>query len=304
MSQMEVEMSSATQVGTRPVRRRPCHLRDDEEGAAGVVAIMLAILVVIMLVTMVTSVWMPVWMEKREANQIRQVTSDFGNIKATIDNQVLQGDTTFSVANPVTLGTEGFSAFGSDSSGTFSINHFRNDELEYYCNVRNTTGDVNVTSTGGMKYQSNNNYYVDQEIAYENGAIILDQGNGELVRIGPQFTVEMFGPVVKLDFVLISISGIETSIQGTNTILFQTQLVTYTSASHFFVDPDTLTITMITEYTTAWTRYLNNTLIEAGLTPAVDFTLTVTNKTTITLAIDNVQFFELGFALLKADIEM
>ena len=301
---METPMRRATVRGTRAIHRRPCHLREDEEGAAGVVAVMLAILVVIMLVTMVTSVWMPVWMEKRESNQIRQVTSDFGNIKATIDNQILQGDTTFSVANPVTLGTEGFSAFGSDSSGTFSINHFRDDALEYYCNVRNTTGDVNVTCTGGMKYQSNNKYYVDQEIAYENGAIILDQGGGEVIRIGPQFTIEKFGPVVKVDFVFITISGIETSIQGTSTILFQTQLVTYTDASHRFVDPDTLTVTMITEYTTAWSRYFNNTLIEAGLTPVVDYTLTVTDETTITIGIKNVEFFNLGFALLKADIEM
>ncbi|UCC93987.1 MAG: hypothetical protein JSW25_04805, partial [Thermoplasmata archaeon] len=128
MSQMDARMRDATVSGTRTLRRRRISVRHDEEGAAGVVAIMLAILVVIMLVTMVTSVWMPVWMEKREANQVQQVTSDFGNIKATIDNQILQGDTSFSVANPVTLGTEGFSAFGSDSSGTFSINHFRDDE--------------------------------------------------------------------------------------------------------------------------------------------------------------------------------
>ncbi len=304
MSRMKAGMSSAKAANVRILRRRPYRLREDEDGAAGVVAIMLAILVVILLVTMVTSIWMPVWMEKREANQIRQVTSDFANIKATIDNEILQGDTSISVANPVTLGTEGFSAFGEDSSGSFSINHFRDDELEYYCNVRNSTADVNVTCTGGMKYVSNNNYYVDQELAYENGAIILDQGDGEVVRIGPQLTVEKFGPVVKVDFVMITISGIETSITGTSTILFQTQLVTYTSASHLFVDPDVLNITMITEYTAAWTRYFNNTLIEAGLTPVTDYNLTLLDDTTILLSIANVQFFDLGFALIKTDIEM
>jgi type II secretory pathway pseudopilin PulG len=301
---MEAEMSRAARARTRVLRTRPISLREDDEGAAGVVAIMLAILVVIMLVTMVTSVWMPVWMEKREANQIRQVTSDFGNIKATIDNQILQGDTAIAVANPVTLGTEGFSAFGTDSSGTFSINHFRDDELEFYCNVRNSTGAVNVTCTGGMKYNSNNNYYVDQELAYENGAIILDQGDGEVVRIGPQLTVEKFGPVVKVDFVMITISGIETSIQGTSTILFQTQLVTYTSDTTLFITPDYLNFTLITEYTSAWTRYFNNTLIEAGLTPAVDYNMTLVGDSTIHVDIANVQFFDLGFALIKTDIEM
>lgn len=304
MSGIAAVMTSRPRDGIRPLRRRLCHLRDRREGAAGVVAIMLAILVVILLVTLVTSVWMPVWMEKRESNQVRQVTSDFGNIKATIDNLILQGDYTFSVANPVTLGTEGFSMFGSDSSGTFSINHFRQDELEFYCNVKNETGEVNVTCTGGMKYNSKNQFFVDQEIAYENGAIILDQGEGEVVRIGPQFTVEKFGPNVMVDFIFITISGIETSIQGTNTILFQTQLVTYTEASHLFKPPTTLNFTMITEYTSAWTRFFNNTLIEAGLNPGTDYTLTLLDETSFFLSIENVQYFDLGFALIKADIEM
>ena len=296
-------MRQAAGPGNIRLRRRLGHLREEEEAAAGVVAIMLAILVIILLVTMVTSVWMPVWMEKREANQIQRVTADFGNIKATIDNQILQGDTSFSVANPVTLGTEGFAMFGTDSSGSFSINHFRNDELEYYCNIQNQSGEINITATGGMKYNSNNDYYINQEIAYENGALILSQGDGQVMRIGPQFTVEKFGPVNKVSFVLITISGIETSIQGTSTILFQTQLITYTSASHLFAPPEELTLTMITEYTTAWSRYYNNALIEAGLVPGTDYTLSIVD-TTMTLSIRNVQFFDLGYALIKTDIEM
>jgi hypothetical protein len=116
--------------------------------------------------------------------------------------------------------------------------------------------------------------------------------------------VEKFGPVVKVDFVLITISGIETSITGTSTILFQTQLVTYTSADHLFKDPDWLNFTMITEYTSAWTRYFNNTLIEAGLAPGTDYYLTLVDATTIHIDIANVQFFDLGFALVKTDIEM
>ncbi|GAG78123.1 unnamed protein product, partial [marine sediment metagenome] len=122
-------------------------------------------------------------------------------------------------------------------------------------------------------------------------------------RIGPQFTIEKFGPVNKVTFVQITVSGIETSIQGTSTILFQTQLITYTGASHLFVPAEPLTITMITEYTTAWSRYFNNTLIEAGLAPGADFTLSIVD-TTMTLSIRNVQFFDLGYALIKTDIEM
>jgi hypothetical protein len=253
--------------------------------------------------TLITSVWLPVWMEEKEANQIRSVSSDFGNIKATIDNQILQGDTTLIVASPVTLGTEGFSYFGEDSAGSFSINHFRDDELEYICNVRNESGVVNVTCTGGMKYNSKNQYYVNQELAYENGAIILSQGDGEIVRIGPQFTVEKFGPVIEVKFVLITLSGVETSIQGTSTVLFQTQLVTYTSEEYIFNPSSWLNITVVSEYTTAWSQYLNNTLIEAGLAPGTDYNLAAGNNT-IWGDIAAVQFFDLGYALIKSHIDM
>jgi hypothetical protein len=289
--------------GGSRLRRRLCHLRQEDEAAAGVVAVLLAILVVILLVTLVTSVWMPIWMEEREATHIRDATSDFAGIKATIDNLILQQDTTIIVANPITLGTEGFAMFGADTSGSFSINHFRDDELEFYCNIKNESGAVNVTATGGMKYKSQNQYYVDQELAYENGAIILDQGAGEILRIGPQFTIEAFGPVVQIKLIMITISGVETSIQGTSTVLFQTQLVTYTSDNMLFVDPGWLNFSMITEYTTAWSRYYENTLIGAGLAPAVDYELSADN-TTLTLGIKNVQFFELGYALIKTNIEM
>jgi type II secretory pathway pseudopilin PulG len=300
---MSLKMRGPELSGASRLRWRFCHLRDDREGAAGVVAILLSILVVILIMTLITSVWLPVWMEEKEANQIRSVTSDFGNIKATIDNQILQGDTTLIVASPITLGTEGFSYFGEDSSGSFSINHFRDDELEYLCNIQNESGAVNVTCTGGMKYNSKNQYYINQELAYENGAIILSQGDGEIVRIGPQFTVEKFGPVIEVKFVLITLSGVETSIQGTSTVLFQTQLVTYTSDDYIFSPSTWLNMTITTEYFTAWSQYLNNTLIEAGLAPGTDYNLVAGNNT-VRCDIAAVQFFYLGYALIKANVDM
>ncbi len=303
MGSMSRTMGGPQEQRAGRLRRRLVHIRDEEEAAAGVVAILLSILVVILLVTLITSVWLPVWMEEREAAQIRSVTSDFGNVKATIDNQILQGDTTIIVASPITLGTEGFSFFGEDSAGSFSINHFRNEELEFLCNIKNESGVVNVTSTGGMKYNSKNQYYINQELAYENGAIILFQGEGEIVRIGPQFTVEKFGPVISVSFVLITLSGVETSIQGTSTILFQTQLVTYTSDDYLFSPSCWLNITVISQYTTAWSAYFNNTLIEAGLAPGPDYSISVDNST-MRCNIDDVQFFNLGYALIKANVDM
>lgn len=286
----------------RALRVRACHVRADEEAAAGVVAILLGILVVLLLVTLITSVWMPVWTEDREARHMRQAASDFGNIKATIDNLVIQGQTSFIVSTPLTLGTEGVPIVGSDSSGTFSINYFRGSVPDFMCNVRNETGVVNVTATGGMKYSSNNRNFVNQDLAYENGAILLMQGTGEVVKVGPQFTVEKLGPVARVSFVLITISGVETSMEGVGTVLIRTQLITYTSAQHSFVNPEWLNITITTEYPTAWFRYFNNILVDAGFTAGVDFDETLVGNT-VKVNIKNVKFFDLGYGLVEAGLE-
>ena len=287
----------------RLMRVRACHMRDEDEGAAGVVAILLAILIVLLLITLVTSVWMPVWMKDREARHMRAASSDFSKIKATIDNLVIQKDTNSMVSSPLTLGTEGIPVFGSDSSGTFSINYFRGDVPEFSCNIRNQSGAVNVTSTGGLKYVSRNVEYVNQELAYENGAIMLAQGTGEIVRTGPQFTVEKVGPVVKVSFVLITVSGVETSMEGVSTVLIRTQLVTYTSQTFSFFVSTWLNITVMTEYPTAWFRYFNNALIDAGLNPATDFDESVVGNI-VKVNIKAVKYFDLGYALIDAELEV
>ena len=286
---------------------RPCDgargsTRRDDEAASGVVTIMLSILVIMLVIALVTSVWMPVWMKEREQAHMRVVNSQFNELKSNIDMLVLQKDPAFLVASPVVLGTEGFAMFETDTSGAFSINYFRGSTPEFSCNVHNQTGSVNVTSTGGIKYDSNNRYYSDQRLSYENGAIIVSQGADSVVRVGPQFQVEKLGTVTKVGFVLISITGPETALQGVGSITIDTQLVTYTSSSNTFKDPTWLNISMSTEHPLAWARWYNNTLLEAGLASPADFKTTATAGS-VTVALNHTKFFDLGYALVKAEIE-
>jgi len=281
-------------------RRRA--VRRDEDAAAGVVSILLAILVFIILITIVTSFWMPEWMETIENDHSKEVNAQFGRIKSSIDKQILNGDSKFIIGNPLTLGSKGFSVFGTDSTGTFSINSFRDADLEYYCNVRNESGAVNITSTGGMKYESHNLHYVDQRLAYENGAIVLGQGDGQVLRTRPQFNIVKNGPVAHMTFVLITASGMESSVTGMGTIIVQTQLVTYTSAKFIHDTPQWVNITVVSEFPTAWARFFTNTMIEAGFSSPADYTVTVTDNR-IVLAIRNVLNFNMGYALITVEIE-
>jgi hypothetical protein len=276
--------------------------RRDDEAASGVVTIMLTILVIMLIIAMVTSVWMPVWMKEREQSHMRVVNTQFNELKSNIDMLVLQNDPTYLVASPIALGTEGFALFETDTSGAFSINYFKGSAPEFSCNVRNQTGAVNVTSSGSIKFDSNNRYYSDQRLSFENGAIIVTQGTKSVMRVGPQFQVEKLGTVTKVGFVLISLTGPETAQQGVGSVTIDARLVTYTSSSETFKNPTWLNISISTDHPSAWARWYNNTLLEAGLGTPADFKTTVT-ASTVTVAINNTKFFDLGYALVKTDIE-
>ena len=282
--------------------RRRGRLRRADDASAGVVSIMLALLTMIILITMVTTLWMPEWMQTAESDHMKEVNAQFAKLKSSIDKVVLSGDTKFVIGNPITLGTQSTSVFGTDAAGTFEINNFRDDDLEFYCNIKNASGEVNITCTGAMKYTSDNAQYVDQTLAYENGALVLNQGKGQVVRARPQFIIEKHGPVAHMTYVLITVSGVEASVTGMGTIIVQTQLVTYTKASFDYKVPEWMYITMVSEFSEAWGVYYTNTLIEEGFTPGVDFTLTVTGSK-VSLAIRNVASFDMGYALINIQIQ-
>jgi hypothetical protein len=263
---------------------------------------MLALLTMIILITMVTTLWMPEWMQTAESDHMKEVNAQFAKLKSSIDKVVLSGDTKFVIGNPVTLGTQSTSVFGTDAAGTFEINNFRENDLEFYCNIKNASGVVNITCTGAMKYTSDNARYVDQTLAYENGALVLSQGKGQVVRVGPQFIIEKHGPVVHMTYVLITVSGVEASVTGMGTIIVQTQLVTYTKASFDYAVPEWNYITMVSEFSEAWAIYYQNKLIEEGFTPGVDFTMTVTGSKLV-LGIRNVVSFDMGYALINVNIQ-
>ncbi len=287
---------------TRSTKRRMGRLRHDEDASAGVVTIMLGLMIMILLITMVTTTWIPEWMETAESDHMKVVNSQFDGMASSIDKQILNGDTKFLIGSPITLGVQGSSVFGADSVGTFSINSFRDDDLEFYTNLRNESGEVNITCTGGMKYTSSNSLYVDQTLAYQNGAIVLNQGEGQVVRARPQFIIEKHGPVVHMSYVLITVSGVEAEVTGMGTLIIQSQLVTYTTAEFRFATPEWMNISMVTEFPVAWQRYYENTLIEEGFTPGVDYIMTVSGND-IHLAIRNVNSFQMGYALVNVQIQ-
>jgi hypothetical protein len=59
----------------------------------------------------------------------------------------------------------------------------------------------------------------------------------------------------------------------------------------------------MTEYPTAWFRYFNNALIDAGLNPATEFNEAIAGNI-VHIDIKAVKYFDLGYALIETDLEV
>lgn len=203
--------------------RRGINRRDDEAVASSI-GTMLAILVLLTILTMVTTSWAPEWTKDKESEHMRVVEAQFANMKALMDQLGLSDNTNTVVSTPITLGSDGVPLFSTDSSGTISLLSPYNNNYNTF-KVSNSTGRYVRVAYGSMAYESHNNEYVDQKFLYENGAIIIQQGDGEVLVTGPGFIIQNLTSGIKVSVTLVSIHSDGHEYTGVGTVAVNCRLV-------------------------------------------------------------------------------
>src|SRR5207247_173302 len=80
--------------------------------------------------------------------------------------------------------------------------------------IRGVSTRVQEQSNGSIELDVANRYYVPQRIAYENGAIIRYQSDGQVIRAQPTFSVLKTNNTLDVSFGLVSLYG-SGSVSGT-----------------------------------------------------------------------------------------
>ncbi|MDO9537784.1 MAG: hypothetical protein Q7J68_05660 [Thermoplasmata archaeon] len=277
---------------TRRVTRLKPHKKWDNEGVASTVGTIMALMVFLAFLSMFTSQYVPVWMEENEASHMADAYGQFASLKQAIDMQVLvgtlQGTSTVSMFSPIKLGADGIPMFAAQTAGTLSI--YRSLS---YNNVSFCFGDgdsiINyTTNTGGtIKLYAGNRYYIPQELAYENDALIIKQSDGEYMKATPQFKVNQVGLYAyEISFTQIDLRGddinyIGFGTRGIKTSMMSTYTTTYTNLTDVNATGDptkysNLFINQTTWYPDAWMTSLNQTLAGAGMAWGTNYTITST----------------------------
>ncbi|WP_340818643.1 hypothetical protein [Methanolobus sp. WCC4] len=163
---------------------------------SSVISAVLLLGIVVSVITVVNVQYVPEWKTSAEQVHMDDVFYDMAEMKNEVDMlsaySLTEPSTSLSLSVPVKMGGASIPIFASGkSSGRLAIN----DE-EFDMNIVATTPGLDYDSDpvlldlGTVTYASDNNYFVNQVLTYENGALIVSQNDYSLMRLEPQMSVK------------------------------------------------------------------------------------------------------------------
>ena len=248
-------------------------LLNSESAASTVIAAVLLLSIIFTIFAVVRIAYVPEWKTDAEQLHMSEVQRDMTELKSTVDTITFLTalNPNYSVyPYPVTVP---FSMGGgeipilepSKSSGTLSVN---TEDFSMIITA-NCSGEKfsETVSQGAITYSSNNRQYVDKNLTYENGALILDQDGRSVMKQLPSFKITKYGHYIFIP--AISITGSNDSISSNNNVFLS--LIGSSPKNIPLENIDSLNFTIITKYPNVWKSYLNETATKAELVYDRDF---------------------------------
>src|SRR2546427_2618506 len=179
--------------------KRLRYIREDESGVASTVGTIMALLVFLTFISLIVNQYVPAWMKDSEASHMNTALGQFGGIKGSIDLQMLAAEAaqdagTFHIpvttATAVGLGVDGVPIFAAATQGKLESNPNNGPfTVNFTYSIQGVRRFVSERAGGAVELDAANRYYLAQRIAYENGAVIRYQLDGQFVRVHPTFSI-------------------------------------------------------------------------------------------------------------------
>ena len=252
-------------------------IRGDEKGVASTVGTIMALLVFLTFLSLIVNQYVPVWMKDSEASHMNGALGQFGGLKGAIDLQILAAQAAkitgthyipVTSSSAVSLGVDGVPIFAASTLGTLQSYPDAGSftvQFSYIPNkaVPSQVATVKEQSNGSIELDVANRYYVPQKIAYENGAVIRYQSDGQVIRAQPTFSVLKTNNTLDVSFGLVSLYGAG-SVSGTSTEVVNTQVFAFDRQDYQgFPANAVIWVNHTSRYGLSWYRFLNQTLASA-----------------------------------------
>jgi len=226
---------------------------------------------------MFTNQYVPIWMKDNEDKHMNQVIGQLSALKSGIDMQTLSSNSMVASApiySPIQLHADGVPIFASPTMGELSFTGAKasggaSTSLNYSYVADGTSHYINnVTgaSTGGsLEFYGPNRYFVQQSVIYENGAVILNQSDGEVVLAGISIKITQSGSSNMVLITLTSLMGDDKTVGGfgTKSVTTAVDYSSYTKVEN--ISGSQLTVAIISEHGVAWGKYFETVLDNTGM---------------------------------------
>jgi hypothetical protein len=217
-------------------------------------------------------------MEQQEAEHMKEVQDQFAQLKYMIDTHSIMKQMKTPTSTSITLGSERLPFLVSNRAyGTLEI--LENETSIIIVNSDNNTNITTSYALGIIKYSSANAYFLDQSYIYETGAVVLSQSEGDMIAIKPSFSaLKEINTTISFTLVNISVVGDKDIQSGFGTYPIQTEYAGYDPLQ---IINNVSTLYINTSYQNAWYKFINLTLINAGLNYGgygTDFTIEITDN--------------------------
>lgn len=270
-------------------------LFDSESAAATVIAAVLLLSIIFTLFAVVRIAYVPEWKSDAEQLHMSEVQRDMTELKSTIDIITLlqfsnsnstpskSSLTVPSVTIPISMGGGEVPVLEpSKSSGTLSVNTEPCNMTIILYNSSNVPFFSKTVDFGGITYYSNNRQYIDQILRYENGALILKQGERSIMKDDPSFITTSNNTSDNYDILIqaINIQGSSDTISSNTEASLRlngTLVEPIYNSSSDGEDVKSFNCTITTKYPEAWKSYLSKIARKAGLEVYSDYTLKSTS---------------------------
>jgi len=298
---------------------------DDEEGVAATVGTIMALMVFLAFMGLFTNQFVPVWMSDNESTHMAAVIQQFSTLKSEIDSLISSSANSLLAPTPIfipiTLSAPGIPIFAGPTAGVIRFNtEWVSGKPSFNVSYASTSFNLDSSNGGhcggGLELYCPNRYYVEQYLEYENGAVIVNQTDGEYIIAGIQMSIQAYsgtqtGYVVKLT--QISLFGQNRTIGGTGSKGVNADLLYASTNTYSNTGGTPLTITIRSAHGVAWERYFNKSMNSSylGLKYGTDYSIHrvlytlpgyQNSYSIVTITINNVKVFDHTHATVQMSL--
>lgn len=255
-----------------------------DSAAATVIAAVLLLALIFTVISVVKLEYVPEWKNNAERDHMYDTWEEMVGVKSKIDilSKLMESENYsaygISATVPVNIGGGEVPAFDpSKSDGNIEVN---TEKCTMIVTPYSPSQRIKpyIIDCGGITCYSENKQYPDQVFRYENGALILAEGENSRMKQSPVFNIEKTEGN-NYTFTLGAVQILGKPDSTSSNAITPLRLTgwgvqpMHNSSDYIGINISAFNLTIATKYPDAWTAYFNETAQENGFENGTDYTV-------------------------------